>query len=489
MGDIADILGLSGGGAAAGNGTPPAKPKKEDKQKPKAKINREVLLLQENINAGGLAMGLGGRSHVSVMPSSQLPMKKSLLQQRPALRNKWVRREFTNAARNDGLVLTHWVKSSIPEGLEYPFARFNVTCEVSACCTKDEYEKDLLTHQDPLIPTSWNFDDTVFLWDLCKRYELRWIVIADRFNSQVPSKQSRSIEDIKYWYYEVTRLLSERRNAKTEETAPVVPEATTATATTSSTETPKTEEAAVEPTVEAAKVSPDASQPPSFRYHIAYEKQRKAQLELQFNRSNAEESAIKKLQEELRNVEQQIKKAVLRVDMKKKKELAEARHQFTREVPTGVYFRSTSQALPTQKMGLSAKLSKKLSLMLDEFGIPARPMPTKAVCEGFDKVRQDILSLLALRKTLTSKVNEVHALADKYSQATGVSYTPRAKHQPLDPPIGGGVSEATPSATPLALTPATGSSKISQKGGSSIKRKIGGAAAAAASGKRPKKVA
>ncbi|ETW09154.1 hypothetical protein H310_01588 [Aphanomyces invadans] len=516
MGDVSDILGGLSGASGGGTTPPPSKGSvKEEKPKNKFKgLHREVLLLQESKLGGGVSpQSLGRRNHVSIMPGNNLPMKKSLLSQRPGLRNKWVRRDFLNAARTDGLVLTHWVKSSLPETLEYPFARFNVTIDLPTCCTKDEFDKILGPDRDPMIPTPWTFSDTTYLWELCKRYELRWVVIADRFVA--PSKVPRSMEDIKYWYYEVVRLLAEARQIKRDHVE-VTKVEVAATTPAPVAEPAPTDEIKAEPVDDEAKVSNDASNsspsgptstpqsappPSSHRFPIAYEKHRKATLELLFNRSNAEETAIKKLQEELRQVEQQLKKAVLKVDAKKKKELADARTQISCDVPgSGVYFRSTSQVLPAQKMGLSAKLVKKMSLMLEEFGVPARPMPTKPVCDLFDKLRQDILSLFALRKALAAKVHEVQVMSDKLTALTGVPHVPRATVHIPDTFVaadaaagtaGAPSSAASTLATPLSAAPGH-SSKISQKGGSALKRKVLVSAAApgsggAASGKRPKK--
>jgi DNA methyltransferase 1-associated protein 1 len=350
-----------------------------------------------------------------------------------------VRRDFQNVARTDDLVLKHWVKASMPEDLDYPFARFNVSCEVTPVCTKEEFEKVLATHKDAAIPHPWNFDDTVHLLQLCKRYELRWVVLADRFQSVTgSSKQNRTLEDMKYWYHEATRLLTELRHpvipskevpVKPEEEVLVKAEETLVDTGTSISEdntqhvkeeqeqgiegeskdehhalplTTTTTASPLEITKPSMKTRPPetSSKPVVYRFNIAYEKQRKAQLEVIFNRSNAEESVIKKLQEELKTIEQQLKKAVLKADMKKKKvgikyqnilkaictsylekgdfhrmitsfefcgqELAEARSQLVRSLPSGVFFRSTTQALPTHKMALSAKLTKKLSMFLEE---------------------------------------------------------------------------------------------------------------------------
>uniref|UniRef100_M4BK86 DNA methyltransferase 1-associated 1 domain-containing protein n=1 Tax=Hyaloperonospora arabidopsidis (strain Emoy2) TaxID=559515 RepID=M4BK86_HYAAE len=161
-----------------------------------------------------------------------------------------------------------------------------------------------------------------------------------------------------------------------------------------------------------------------YRFNIAYEKQRKQQLDLTFTRSIAEENEIRRLNDELRGVEQQLKKVAAKTDPKKKKELADVPYEIKRALPTGVILRSSLLALPQQKHALSAKLLKKLQLLLDEMGVPARPMPTKPVCETFDKLRQDAVGLLSLRKHLKSKENEVRALRERYHALTGQEYKP-----------------------------------------------------------------
>ncbi|OQR96993.1 hypothetical protein ACHHYP_12891 [Achlya hypogyna] len=480
MADVADILGVSGAGA----GTPKTA-KKDDKSKTKAKLHRELQLLQESKAGHGLGLGLGGRSHVSSVPSTCLPLKKSQLMARSTPRVQWVRREFQNSARTDDLVLSHWVKAALPEGLEYPFARFNVTCHVTPMCSSDEFDKVLKMYTDPAIHQPWTFEETVAIWELCQRYELRWIVITDRYNFS--SKHApRSMEDIKYWYYEATRLLDEHRRETAplpvieEQLSPVkvepevfAPEVEAPDATPIKDEANPDEEAKeIDPATPLKEKEPEPAivdKPVAYRFHIAYEKQRKAQLEVSFNRSNAEESAIKKLQEELKTIEGQLKKAVVRVDSKKKKELADVRHHIVHPpMPPGVYFRSTTQAVPstTAKMGLSGKLLRKMALVLEEFHIPARPMPTKQVCALYDTVRQDILGLLAVKKALAAKANEVHVLAAKYQHITGTTYEPRT---PLHPaPL-----EAKPDVGVAAVAaPHAGvASKVASKGGVSLKRK------------------
>lgn len=271
-------------------------------------------------------------------------------------------------------------------------------------------------------------------------------MVSDKYNSNPIAKGAlRSIEDIKYRYYEVTRLLAEYRNKKArgelEKKTPVTPAA--ANSTTQAAAAPAADVTVPVATAPAAAVTVKAeprfaastpstpvtaasisTTPEHYRFNVAYEKQRKRQLDLTFSRTIEEEDEIRRLNDELRGVEQQLKKVAVRADPKKKKELADVPYEIKRTLPTGVILRSSLLALPQQKHALSAKLLKKLQLLLDEMGVPARPMPTKPVCETFDKLRQDAVGLLSLRKHLHSKQNEVQALRERYHALTGKEYKP-----------------------------------------------------------------
>jgi hypothetical protein len=48
-------------------------------------------------------------------------------------------------------------------------------------------------------------------------------------------------------------------------------------------------------------------------------------------------------------------------------------------------------------------------------------MPTKIVCEAYDKVRRDALAYFALKKALAAKVQEIQASAEKVQLLTGIS--------------------------------------------------------------------
>ncbi|KAI9787790.1 MAG: swr complex subunit [Peltula sp. TS41687] len=159
----------------------------------------------------------------------------------------WERTAFTNPARTDGLVLRHWRRkkqdanaaagpaavsseamkiddSTVgadggttdqqPE-TEYYYAKFNVKINGPEY-TEEEYENHLTDE-------NWSKAETDYLVALCHEYDLRWIVIADRYEYQpkVSSssideesgnilappenrpKQHRSMEDLKARYYTV----------------------------------------------------------------------------------------------------------------------------------------------------------------------------------------------------------------------------------------------------------------------------------------------
>lgn len=110
-------------------------------------------------------------------------------------------KEFTNPARNDDLVLRHWErKSEESQDLDYRFSKFNVKADIPLY-SDGEYE----VLKDP----DWSREETDFLFDLCREYDLRFIIIWDRY--EFPGGKKRSVEDLKARYYSVCRSLMELR--------------------------------------------------------------------------------------------------------------------------------------------------------------------------------------------------------------------------------------------------------------------------------------
>lgn len=139
---------------------------------------------------------------------------------------------FSNDARSDDLVLEHWKRleestnapaieapgtegdqtqeaqaEAKPADSEYPFAKYNVKAKVPRRYNTDEYNRHLRSDE-------WSREETDYLMDLVEEYDLRWMIIADRYEYQpqpvdnaesstalVPSKRFRSMEQMKARYY------------------------------------------------------------------------------------------------------------------------------------------------------------------------------------------------------------------------------------------------------------------------------------------------
>ena len=95
--------------------------------------------------------------------------------------DKWELNPFTNPARGDELVLQHWTKEKEKDDV-YPFSRFNKRSKV-VTYTEEEYKKVVAP-----ITSDWDKLETDVLFDLCERFSLRFIVIADRFSYELDEK-------------------------------------------------------------------------------------------------------------------------------------------------------------------------------------------------------------------------------------------------------------------------------------------------------------
>ncbi|KAG5514105.1 hypothetical protein RHGRI_035492 [Rhododendron griersonianum] len=152
-----------------------SRPQKDSQRKPDG-ISREVYAL-----TGGLA---------PLMPAIDIAqLKRRIQSENEKITWQWL--PFTNSARKDTLQLYHWVRvvNGVPPTGDYSFAKYNKSVDLVKY-TDEEYEKYLT---DPM----WTKKDTDQLFDLCERFDLRFVVIADRFSS------SRTVEELKDRYYSV----------------------------------------------------------------------------------------------------------------------------------------------------------------------------------------------------------------------------------------------------------------------------------------------
>lgn len=155
-------------------------------------LNREVyaLLSSDNKDAVSLMPSDFPLSSKFGYPPFGYKVTKANLSLKTATKWKWT--QFTNPARSDGFLLSHWRPVSL-ESKEYPFAKFNKSMIVPEY-TDEEYERHL---QSP----NWTKEETDYLMGLCKKYDTRFIVIHDRWDNSL--YKERTIEEIKDRYYTI----------------------------------------------------------------------------------------------------------------------------------------------------------------------------------------------------------------------------------------------------------------------------------------------
>ncbi|KAI8356098.1 Swr1 complex subunit Swc4 [Choanephora cucurbitarum] len=324
----------------------------------------------------------------------------------------WKMQPFINPARGDGLLLSHWVKASEADNQDYPFAKFNKVIDVLSYSDED-YEKYL-------TDTDWSKEETDYLFDLCRQYDLRFPVIEDRYNF---GSKPRTIEDLKDRYYAVYRKMILQGKGP----------------------------------ISGDYVSDRQSLAQQYAFDKAKEVERKNALIMLFNRTKEQveeeealfveakrialnEARLSRERESLLNSLQleQIQQmpstpntplnaspasavsggnmggvsgshiiasspggigitggtAGGSSDLKKKKKITADVHDTKKEklVP-GVYVRS--QKLPIVKPTMQPKVIK----ILEELGIGPRPiMPTSQICQRFEALQNSILNLLELKK-------------------------------------------------------------------------------------------
>ncbi|ORY07116.1 hypothetical protein K493DRAFT_332890 [Basidiobolus meristosporus CBS 931.73] len=118
--------------------------------------------------------------------------------------DKWEWKGFTSSARGDDLILHHWARTS-EEATDYQFAQFNKIVDLVEYTEED--------YQQYLTQENWSKEETDYLFRLCEQYDLRFIVIADRYDFPGAEK---SMEDMKERYYSVTSKMLAIRAARGE---------------------------------------------------------------------------------------------------------------------------------------------------------------------------------------------------------------------------------------------------------------------------------
>uniref|UniRef100_A0A1A9ZC93 DNA methyltransferase 1-associated protein 1 n=1 Tax=Glossina pallidipes TaxID=7398 RepID=A0A1A9ZC93_GLOPL len=366
-------------------------------------MHREVfaLLYNDNKDAPPLlptdtALGIGsGYKQVK----ARLGMKKV---------RKWEWAPFTNLARTDGAVFHHWRRLS-DEPKEYPFAKFNKHLQIPEY-TLAEYNAHLQTN-----PQKWTKEQTDHLFDLAKRFDLRFIIMADRWDRT--QYGIKTVEDLKERYYEIIGLLSK------------------------------------------SKAGTAGNDKKPFVFDIEHERRRKEQLKKLFERTSQQVKEEQNLLNELRKIEarkkererktQDLQKLISQADQqgdaaanaqsarKYEKKLHKKKLHHTPRPSkvdsvvnaieiggSGIKFadlRGSGVSLRSQKMKLPANIGqrkvKALEQAIQEFKVDPSPPPTEEICNSFNDLRSDMVLLCELRTALSTCVYELESLKHQYEAA------------------------------------------------------------------------
>jgi hypothetical protein len=288
----------------------------------------------------------------------------------------------------------------------------------------------------------WTKGETDQLLEMAKRFELRWPVIYDRWcshfdytnNDQIP--HNRRIEDLQARYYTVAAILMQRRivTEAAQETHALQAQANEALeaeheeAKRATTDALLIESAAAKSLATSdpkhqplmSNIGTGSTNKPAF--DLKYERERRAHQELLWKRTKEEDEEEARLRKELKEVETQLrklKKAGAHVAASKRSGARGAnapapevtpetiQTAFAAMSPTPMpgtpYLQSARLVPPTPGAGVNKNLLGRMKEILQEMKVPETPIPTKRVCDLYDSVRRDILSLLVLQKSVLQK--------------------------------------------------------------------------------------
>ncbi|MCP9263492.1 DNA methyltransferase 1-associated protein 1 [Dirofilaria immitis] len=309
----------------------------------------------------------------------------------------WEWTPFENAARTDGLKLNHWKRTDKLDDI-YPFARFNKVINIPTF-TDEEYDKCLNS-------AKWSKMDTHHLFDLCRRFDLRWVIIVDRWEGST----RRTMEEMKERFYNAINELHTLRN----ENADVL------------------------------------------YYDAEHEKRRKEQLIKQWNRTEQQIEEEEMLIAELKKIEvrkqererkaQDLQKLITagertpaspstsiasvtpNSNMKKSHKSrfiksASISRSFKSTISefrsAGAHLRSQEMKLPTN---IGQKKLKNIETVIEKLKLDLVPFGVADIVKGYNEFRARIVLLQELKHSLHSAEFELESLRTRYNALTGKTF-------------------------------------------------------------------
>lgn len=272
----------------------------------------------------------------------------------------------------------------------------------------EEYEK-------LLISENWSRTDTDNLMYTCYKYDQRWPIINDRFD-MIPT---RPVEELQARFYFILSILRAHRTGSLISSK-------------SSTNSYDENSHTILNYVQSAALS------------LEKEKIRRNLLDNVFKRTKGEELEEIKIRNDLKAIDAAIKKnkktanrtamlanAVTQVSSNNSTESKKIStavplsstvppiiQPFEALIPGKPCLQSSRLIVEESSLGLSKILFKKMNTLLKEFNPPIAPLPTKAICDMYDNVRQDTVALLSLQNILLKKEKD---LQDIYQRNPNLS--------------------------------------------------------------------
>jgi DNA methyltransferase 1-associated protein 1 len=429
--EVLDVMGSSGGDLPTS--IPAVKLSLRKKQKPAEALASSTDAAQ---NATDTVVKVGNQWISSSKPA-----------------RSWIWAPFASSARNDGLQLHHWVRNHV-EYPDYPYARFNI--HLDAVVVGDATEYRTLLH-DP----DWGASETEQLLELARRYELRWPVIYDRWMEECSGYAEstvtlRNIEDLQYRYYTVAAILLQHRisvEANAEAQALAARHAhTTDERTTMDSLLIETAAAralaTTDPRHQPLLHNPGTGASNKIVFDLHAERQRRKQWQALWQRTKEEELEEAELRKELKQVEIQLRKLkkagahVLAAAATNSRSPSRAptpiplggsnassvehavgalEHALATLAPVAVagtpYLQSGRLVPPAS--GVNKALLARMDDVLEELGVSKTPIATKRVCDLYDAVRKDVLTLLIFQKEVLLKEGQLASKRLRWSKKTG----------------------------------------------------------------------
>ena len=301
-------------------------------------------------------------------------------------RQKWVWVPFNNPARLDGVQFYHWQREEHIKD-DYEVAKLNV--KINIVSLKDDEYNEICKDLDP----NWTLEETKYLWELCRDFDLRFIVIQDRYSYK---GKDRTIEELKDRYYSVSKALLESRKQYDH---PIM----------------------------------------KSGYCYSQEIKRRACLERIINK-NQDNQIEKELVENLMDTNSKIEKIKQNEALEKKLlnhqtevDIGEINfEQFIMQKPYSstsfIYLRSNKMTNP---IPINEKIQKKVEFMLKELAIPEKLTPTERVESQYEKLKNNLIVLSSLRKHFEKKEKEkrnIENIFETYSK-TKVQNQANVRHQ------------------------------------------------------------